>query len=386
MKRTLIRNGILGMAAVCMTVACDDDPIPLRDPSEVTGQVEIDWEMAADSLQEATLNTYLSGDGTFVQDNQGNATFHYWWNANALDVLVDGYLRTGNDNYVSRMKALVNGIKSRNGGGFRNDFNDDMQWLGNSCMRAYAVTGDTFFKETAGYLWEEIKKSWSDLYGGGITWKSNEPLGKNACSNAPAAVLAMRLYNSEGNEDDLNWAKDIFEWQKNKLVDPATGLVWDNISQEDGEEVINKDWIFTYNMGSYIGAAVMLYEATGEAVYLQDALKSAKTLMTSPKLTSEGLLRDEGQGDGGLFKGILVRYFTLLIQNPDISDQDRKSFADFMKYNAKTFYLEGVKRPGMFAGPNWREQPGAQTDLSTQLSGIMLAEAAALLKENGILE
>ncbi|RNL84710.1 glycosyl hydrolase family 76 [Sinomicrobium pectinilyticum] len=385
-KHKSLQNIIFVMAALAFVMACDDEAIPLRDPSDNEEQAGFTWKETADSLQSATYNTYLGTEGTFVQDNQGNTTFHYWWNSHMLDVLVDGYLRTGDENYVPRMKALVQGIKTKHGGTYTNDFNDDMQWLGNSCVRAYNATGDVEFKEVAEFVWEEIKKSWSDLYGGGITWKSNEPLGKNATSNAPAAILAMRLFEVDGNEENLQWAKDIYQWQKDILVDPASGLVWDNINEVDGEVVINKDWIFTYNIGTYIGAGLKLYEETGEQMYLREAVKTARSMMTSPKLTTEGLLRDEGQGDGGLFKGILVRYFTLLIQQPDLNDGDRKSFLDFMKFNAKTFYQKGIKRPAMLAGPNWREMPGDRTDLSTQLSGVMLMEAAAKLHEEGMLE
>lgn len=386
-KRESFQNIIFGIAALIFIGSCDDDAIPLRDPGDTQNEEFVfTWPETADSLQAATYNTYLGSDGTFIQDNAGETRFHYWWNSHMLDVLVDGYLRTGDENYVPRMKALVQGIGNKNGGTYRNVFNDDMEWLGNASIRAYNATGDEEFKEVAEFVWEEIKKSWSDLYGGGITWRSDRPLGKNATSNAPAAILAMRLFEAGGNEQDLQWAKDIYQWQKSILVDSASGLVWDNINEENGEVVINKDWIFTYNIGTYIGAGLKLYEETGEEVYLRDAVRTAKSMMASPKLTTEGLLRDEGQGDGGLFKGILVRYFTLLIQQPGLSESDRTSFLDFMKFNAKTFYQKGIKRPAMLAGPNWREQPGERTDLSTQLSGVMLMEAAARLEEAGVWE
>lgn len=367
--------------------ACGEDDLgPLNnDPDDDTTR-EYTWAATADSMQEATYTTYLSTAGTFKQDNAGNTNFNYWWNAHTLDALVDGYLRTNDDAYISRMKSLVRGIKTMNNDHYPNEFNDDMAWLGLSSMRAYAATGDSEYKEVARLLFEEIKKSWSDLYGGGITWKINTPNSKNAVSNAPVAILAMRLYHAEENADDLEWAKKIYDWQEANLVDPQTGLVWDNINTVDGEVVTNKDWIFTYNIGTWIGAGIELYEVTGEQRYLSNSVKSAKSMMTSPKLTTEGLMRDEGQGDGGLFKGILVRYFTRLIQQPDISESNRDDFITFLEFNAKTLYDKGLDRPSMLCGPNWRQQPGAQTDLSTQLSGLMLMEAAARLKADELFD
>ena len=374
--------GLLTIAASCT----EDDLGPLRNPVEQV-TTEYTWAATADSMQTATYNTYLTSNGTFQQDNEGSSDFfHYWWNAHMLDVLTDGYIRTEDGAYLSRMKALVQGIKVRNGNKYQNEFNDDMEWLGIACVRAYEVTNDDEYLNLAKELWNEVKKGWSDEFGGGIQWKTDTPLSKNACSNAPGAILALGLYRIEENPEDLEWAKDIYDWQKSTLVDPVTGLVWDNISREGGEITINKDWIFTYNQGSYIGAAHQLYEATNEQVYLSDAIKTSNAIMTSPKVTTEGVLRNENQGDGGLFKGILVRYFTDLIQEPDLADSDREKYVEFLQFNAETFYSRGISRPSMLSSPDWRSQPGATIDLSTQLSGVMLIEAAAKLDEDGLLK
>ena len=348
----------------------------------VVQETEIDWAAAADSMQRATYDTYLGAEGTFVQDNQGNSTFHYWPNAHALHVLVDAYLRTGDGAYLSKMKSLVRGIKSRNGGSYANVFNDDMLWLANASVRAYHATDDPEYLEVAEFLWDEIRLSWSDdVLGGGITWKKDTPFQKNAVSNGPAAILGARLYEVGQDPEDLEWAIKIYEWEKNNLVDPETGLVWDGVKLENGEPVVNKDWIFTYNIGTFIGAGVRLFQLTGDEQYLNDAVKTARSMMTSPKLTTEGILRNEGQGDGGLFKGILVRYLTELIQEPAVAASDREDFIEFLQFNAETFYNEGLSRPAMLASPDWSSAPEARTDLTTQLSGLMLLEAAALLDQ-----
>jgi len=368
--------------------SCDDEPVPLYDPSAGGGtKFEYTWAKTADSLQTATYNGYLGSNGTFVQDNAGNSNFNYWPNAHMLDVLVDGYLRTHDDNYLSKMKSLLQGIKVKNGNTYNNVFNDDMIWLANSSLRAFVATNDQEYKDVADYLWGRIKLSWSDdVFGGGITWKQDTPKQKNAVSNAPAAIVALRLYEISHNADDLEWAKKIYAWQKNNLVDPVTGLVWDNISETNGVVTTNKDWVFTYNMGTWIGAGLRLYQITADQSYLNDALKSAKTSLTSPKLVSEGLLKDEGQGDGGLFKGIYVRYFTELIEEPTVNSTDHESFVKFLKFNAQTLYRDGIVRPAMFCGSNWSKAPTGTTDLTTQLSGVMLIEAAAKLNKEDLLD
>ena len=362
-----------------------DEPVALRDPGGGAAPATYDWAGAADSIQEATYTTYLGPEGTFVENNQGSGNFQYWPNAHVLHTLVDGYERTGDAAYQNRMINLLRGIKSRNGGTYSNVFNDDMLWLGNASVRAYNATGNEEYLETAKFLWNDVLQSYSDVFGGGIAWKKDTPYSKNAVSNGPAIVLAMRLYEVEGDSAYLNWATELYDWQRENLVDPTTGLVWDNISEENGEVTVNKDWIFTYNIGTWIGAGLRLYETTGNRGYLEEAVKTAKSMMVSPKLTTDGVLRDEGQGDGGLFKGILVRYFTELIRQPDISESDRQQFIDFLRFNGETLYDKGLRRPAMLAGPNWAQQPGDRTDLTTQISAVMLLEAMASLEADGIL-
>jgi len=387
MKTKLFRKSILGAAtlsALLVSACSDSDLGPLREPVDIEAPT-FEWAATADSLQEATYSTYLISGGTFRQDNAGNNNFNYWWNAHMLDVLVDGYERTGDESYLPKMKALLNGIKSRNGGRYQNEFVDDMEWLAIASVRAYKATGDSDYRNVAEELWNEIIKHWSDVHGGGITWKINTPFGKNACSNGPAAILAMRLYDLDKDTEYLDWAKRIYEWEKSTLVDPASGLVWDNIDIVDGETVIQKDWIFTYNVGTYLGAANELYLVTKDQAYLNDAIQTASSTMISPQLTTEGVLKSEGEGDGGLFKGILVRYMNRLVQNPDLDDNKRRDRIRFLKFNAETFYQRGLARPSMMSSPDWRMQPQSKTDLSTQLSGMMLMEAAADLKEAGLL-
>jgi hypothetical protein len=48
-----------------------------------------------------------------------------------------------------------------------------------------------------------------------------------------------------------------------------------------------------------------------------------------------------------------------------------------INFNAKTLFDKGIKRPAMLIGPNWTQRPGSSTDLSAQLSGLMLIEAVA---------
>jgi hypothetical protein len=48
--------------------------------------------------------------------------------------------------------------------------------------------------------------------------------------------------------------------------------------------------------------------------------------------------------------------------------------------NAETLWREGTNKHLLLFGTYWKNKPGSTTDLTTQTSGAMLIEAAALLE------
>jgi predicted alpha-1,6-mannanase (GH76 family) len=165
---------------------------------------------------------------------------------------------------------------------------------------------------------------------------------------------------------------------KTTLVDPTTGVVYDGINRNQDGKIDN--WVFTYNQGLFIGSAVELYNITKDAMYMQDAIRTANNLIADPDLEVGGVLKSEGQGDGGLFKGVAVRYLTLLAELGDLDATDKAKYLNFLQKNAQTLYIKGIARPSMMISPDWTQQPSGSTDLTTQLSGMIIIEAAAKLK------
>lgn len=345
----------------------------------------IDWNAAADSSSNALVENFWNLQSSYFNySNAGNVQFHYWPQAHALDVVVDAYLRTDDNTYLSVINAWYNGVNTQNGNTFLNVFYDDMEWNALAMLRAYNATGEEKFKSAAEMVWDDIKTGWNDNGEGGIAWKKDQLYSKNACSNGPASILAARLYQQFQNEDDKEWALKIYDWEKEHLFNPATGAVYDGLNANTGET--NSDWIFTYNQGTFLGAALELYEITGEKMYLNDAIKAADYTLNNLVNSNDQILKDEGTGDGGLFKGIFVRYFTQLILHPDLSEGTRKRYTTFLKHNAETLWLEGTNKGNVLFGKYWKNKPGSETDLTVQLSGAMLMEAAALLKNEGMLD
>jgi len=269
----------------------------------------INWQAAADSSTDFLVKNYWNAAaGYFYKDNNGDNTFNYWPQAHALDVMLDADSRTGQKKYTDQYNKWYDGVQTKNGGSFLNYFYDDMEWNALATLRAFDVTGDTKWKDAAGGIWTDIRGGWNAVQDGGIAWNKGETGYKNTPANAPACILAARLYTRFNNADDLDWAKKIYSWLKGHLYDAGSGFVYDGMNKNgDGQVDMNA---FTYNQGVFIGAALELYQITKDPSYLNDAIKTAdNTLSSSSLTTSDRLLKDEGQGDGGLFKGIFYPLF-----------------------------------------------------------------------------
>jgi predicted alpha-1,6-mannanase (GH76 family) len=341
-----------------------------------------DWSWYADSAQTALTTQFWSVAGKYYnQNNNGHTGFNYWWHAHALDVLVDAYTRTSNAQYLAQMRTLVDGVYAKNGNTMRNTFYDDMEWMGLACLRAFAATGDIFYKNHAVQLWEWIKPGWSTVNNGGIAWSTGTPNSKNFCSNAPASILAARLFQINKNPDDSTWAKKIYDWCKQYVVDPARGLAW------DGYGNTNEGNIYTYNQGTYIGAGIEMYRITNDASYITEAKRNAVYIMNNQlKFSPNGILKGENTGDGGLFKGIFIRYLTQLVLKGNIDNATKTACLKYLKDNGISLHSKATRWPEYIFGHDWVTRPATNaSDCSVHLSGIMLFEVLADLKKQGLL-
>ncbi len=362
----------------------DDELPPQPQPSggEEEQHVEpaIDWQQVATQSTYSLIDFYWDAERHFFRYRPGKADtpaedWSYWPQAHAMDVIIDAYLRTGDAKWKSYFPLWYEGIKQKSGGGYTNDFVDDMEWICLTMLRLYDATKEQNYLNTAQMLWETIRSNWNTQGGGGIAWKQSQPYSKNACSNGPAGIIACRMYRLNGKKEDLDMAKKIYEWESSTLVDIKTGAVYDNLNAQTG---VVTNWIFTYNEGTYLGMAHELYQLTGDDFYLDMAVKAADYTIRNLS-SSSGVLKDEGSGDGGLFKGIFVRYFALLLNEKGLKDDVRQRYADFLGKNARILHEQGTGNGNLY-GTDWTKPGTWDNDLPTQTSGCTLIEAWAARK------
>jgi len=365
------------------------------------------WNKMADGMSQALIDKFWGANFEGYADryyfNYGSnlsnmTTNHYWPQAHAMDVLVDAYMRTGEKRYKELFPLWWNGAPRYNFASKMNPkdawwnvFVDDMEWIVLAQIRMWESTGNKMYINKARQMYDDwIWPTWGPEnefpWYGGITWKTDVEKSKNACSNGPAALIAARLYRffdqakfkgGKAKEAYLNEAIKIYTWEKNFLFDRKTGAVYDNINRK-GE--IQKNWIFTYNIGTFLGAAHELFLITGDKQYLDDAVLAASYV--TDHMTQNGVLSDAPSGDGGLFHGIFFRYFVKLINEEALDINTRKKFHDYLTSLATIMAEQGVNHNTMLYAGRWRNAPADDepVGLTPHLTGCMLMEAMCVLK------
>lgn len=133
------------------------------------------WSERAEVAQKALVECFWNEDAGLCEiafpSQREEPHFHYWWQAHAIDALVDGFERSGNRGYLARATKLWDGVKRRHGG-VTIDYYDDMLWMGIALQRLQAHTGDARQRGDVNTLWTDIKLGWSEAQGGGIAWRS----------------------------------------------------------------------------------------------------------------------------------------------------------------------------------------------------------------------
>lgn len=151
-------------------------------------------------------------------------------------------------------------------------FYDDNIWLGIDFTDCYQTTKKKAYLEKAELIWKFILSGEDEILGGGIYWCEQKKESKNTCSNAPAAVFALKLFQVTQDSTYFKKGKDLYEWTRKNLKDPKDHLYFDKVSLNN--KIDRRK--FAYNSGQMIQAAALLFQITQQKEYLKDAQRTAK--------------------------------------------------------------------------------------------------------------
>ncbi len=249
-----------------------------------------------------------SGQYFRVNEKTDSGRLDFWMTAHVWECVMDAYEWGSDTTYRKQIGQVYDGFVKAHPDWITNPFNDDIMWWTIACARAYRLTQDERYLKKAQSEFDRVySKEVDTTLGGGMWWKDNPHGSKNACVNGPAAITAMELSFILKDESYAKKARDLYRWERDKLFDPDTGAVYDNLNTRGRVS----RWLFTYNQGTFIGAALRLYRGTQDQQYLEDATLAGE-FMRQKLCNKEGILKSEGQRDGGTFKIIGVRYMVEL--------------------------------------------------------------------------
>ncbi|MDQ6901386.1 MAG: RICIN domain-containing protein, partial [Bacteroidota bacterium] len=232
----------------------------------------------------------------------------FWDKAEMMEIVLDAYEVTKEAKYITRFDAMYkNFIANNKSDWMYNKYNDDITWAVLFCVRAYLLTGNKAYLEKGKDQFDKMyARALTGSFDGGLIWYETKT-SKNACINGPAMVAACYLAKATGNSTYYDKAIALYKWSKLYLFNPATGKVNDNVDVDKAGQIKISRWSSTYNQGTYLGAAVMLYNYTKEDSYLQEAEKIAE--YTRDSMYNYKVMNNEDRGnDLPGFKGIFARY------------------------------------------------------------------------------
>lgn len=417
MKKYIYSTFILILSAFC-TLSCNEDKEakPYIPDYEIVPQ----YTNADTWTAYEAFNEYLLDPNKYIyKTNTANAAAVDRWNGAAAiwcqpiyyDMAMNAYIRAkkeGDTQKEQKYKQLCDNIFAGNKAHYANfDFDDnnentgwfiydDIMWWTITLGRAYELFKVEEYlnlsEKSFGRVWYGSEKvgdtgSYADPekgLGGGMFWQW-QPIrnpspneagdGKMACINFPTVVAALTLYNNvpegrtESTEDRPSYqtkqqylakGKEIYEWSVENLVDISTGQVAD--SRHGNGNPAWKDHV--YNQATYIGASILLYKATGEKQYLDNAITGTNYTINTMSASFDILPHETGI-EQGIYTAIFAQYIAMLVY-----EYDQTQYIPFIKHTINYGWANRDKSRNICGGDYTIPQVEGDAIESYDASGI----------------
>ncbi|MDA3852940.1 MAG: glycosyl hydrolase family 76 [Bacteroidales bacterium] len=287
----MILKNICIVCVVSLLVACTNEN--KQDAKLYQERAENLCELVYDSyyqedrnlFSEYFPNSYKENLTYFQGEKQETKVVSYLWPMSgiysSLNILASIDMENEEDRYIERLYNMYNSSElyldtTRLPHGYQaypsiyetvDRYYDDNGLVGIDYVESYNITGDSVFITKAKDVFTFILSGWDDVLGGGITWLEGHRDQKPACSNGKATVLALKLYLATEDEYYLMWGKRFYNWMYDNLRDEQ-GIYWNDVKTIDAK--VNKV-AWTYNTGTMLQSAMMLYNITKDFSYLYEA-------------------------------------------------------------------------------------------------------------------
>ena len=372
-----------------------DDPLP----SDAKKIVQQDGVKSAADVTDPGQRSKIAydalkanmGGGNNLEGMKGGHEATAWTYGQTMVASLDQAKQTGN---YKDFDALAKGLakyKEPSGGyapgtngvsGMGNCYFDDNSWIGLAFMQAHNQLAKSDPKQASQYL-NDAKSTFNFVKTGqtpegGVVWAQNQKAPTyNTCTEGPATELAMQLHMATAadpkdmNDEYGKFATQVYNnMQQNLLIKsgPNAGLYADHVDLSDPSKQNGN--IYSYNQGTPVGAATLMYKATGDTQYLDQAKQTANA---SVKYYSQG---DNLMKQAPAFNAIYMRNLLQLdtvAPNPQYKEL-------LTNYNNQVWQDKLNPQSGLFDKPSdapMGRYGGNPTDVST-------LDQAALVQLNSL--
>lgn len=305
--------------------------------AKASSSSSLKWILRKEPVSEPAMPAAIAGkvfDAWYTSFEMGSVKGHFWDNAEMIEIVLDALEVTEDLKYKTMFETMYRNFIEKNGTDWQyNKYNDDIAWAVLFSVRGYLLTGNSAYLEKAKDQFDKMySRAFTNSYGGGLLWYHTKTT-KNSCINGPAMVACCYLGRATGDSTYYDKAIALYTWSKVYLLDAATGKVNDNVDLDPKTNQLKvSTWSSTYNQGTYLGAAVMLYKYTREASYLSEAQKIA--LFIRDNMYKSTVMNNEDNGnDLPGFKGIFARYARMYTV-----ELNKKDLVEWLQLNAKVAY------------------------------------------------
>ena len=279
-------------ALLLLSVGCGKTNFHLKHAQQLKDKIYELYDVDETPLLAENYPQDVAAEATYLAegaDNKVNKYSYLWPYSGTLSMMSALYEATRDESILTFIDdEVVAGLKmyhdtSREPYGYSSyitasesdRFYDDNIWLVIDFVDLYTLTGKQHYLDLALDIWKFVLSGRDTVLGDGIYWCEQKKDTKNTCSNAPAAVAALKLHKATGEQQYFDQGENLYTWVYYSLRDNGDNLYFDNVSVT-GKFDRRK---FTYNSGQMIEAGVLLYEATGDEKYLKQAQATATSVI-----------------------------------------------------------------------------------------------------------
>lgn len=346
---------------------------PTDDDTQLWQIVEVEPKTTfTAAMREEMMDAYIKSAVESKGNNRKTFINGSWGESEQLEVVLDAYETTGREDYLTLARDVYNWFNYNVGTSwsklvytdnyhwFGHDFNDDVMWQIIAVARLGLLSNNRTYINVAKRNFDVIYNRAYIPFTGLMRWaqQSGDPYGTNSCIAGPTEVAACYLGFAGCGEEYFEKARDLYAAQRYVLANNmATGKVWDSVVWDPATEKVKSknEWGSTYNQGTMLGAACMLYKYYGDEQYLKDAQKIMK--WTKENLCdSHGIINVCQGGDNHDlwgFKGILMRYVRRLIRDCGVT-----TYQEWMEKNALHAYCN--RTPEGITPTAWLQKGNAE--------------------------